>query len=59
MAYAGQRRILDADSHLMELPDFLDGAARRKRVALIVAAVAILALAAAFTAAIASHFQPQ
>ncbi|HWC34008.1 MAG TPA: amidohydrolase family protein [Mycobacteriales bacterium] len=24
MAYAGQRRILDADSHLMELPDFLD-----------------------------------
>src|SRR5262245_29128260 len=24
MAYAGERRILDADSHLMELPGFLD-----------------------------------
>ena len=23
MTYAGSRRILDADSHLMELPDFL------------------------------------
>lgn len=23
MSYAGERRILDADSHLMELPDFL------------------------------------
>lgn len=25
MTYAGERTILDADSHLMELPDFLDG----------------------------------
>ena len=24
MTYAGQRRILDADSHVMELADFLD-----------------------------------
>jgi hypothetical protein len=42
-----------------ELPEFLDGRARGRRVAMIVAGVAVLVLAAAIIAAVASHFQPQ
>ena len=30
MTYAGERTIYDADSHLMELPDFLSAHANRK-----------------------------
>jgi hypothetical protein len=51
-----------AHSHVdrdAELPDFLDGPARRRRVALIVASIAVLALVATTIAAVASHFQPQ
>ena len=41
-----------------DLPDFLNGAARRRRVIWTVLAVAALALLAAFGATIASHFRP-
>jgi hypothetical protein len=41
-----------------EIPDFLDGAARRRRVLLMVSAVAGLALLAAVIATIASHYRP-
>jgi hypothetical protein len=41
-----------------DLPDFLNGAARRRRIGLIVLAVAVLAVLAAFSATIASHFRP-
>jgi len=42
-----------------ELPAFLDGAARGRKMKLLVAGIAVLVLAAATLAAIASHFQPQ
>lgn len=41
-----------------EVPDFLDGAARRRRVLWTVFAVAGLALLAAVVATIASHYRP-
>jgi hypothetical protein len=41
-----------------EIPDFLNGAARRRRVLLMVSAVAGLALLAAVIASIASHYRP-
>jgi hypothetical protein len=45
-------------SYAEDLPDFLNGAARRRRVVWLVLAVAVLALLAAFGATIASHFRP-
>jgi len=44
----------DAD----DVPDFLNGAARRRRVIWTVLAVAVVALLVAFGATIASHFRP-
>jgi len=41
-----------------DLPDFLDGAARRRRVLWVVFAVAGFALLAAAIATIASHYRP-
>jgi len=46
------------ESTVEDLPDFLDGAARRRRVIWTVLAVAVLALLGAFAATIASHFRP-
>lgn len=40
------------------LPDFMNGAARKRRALTIVLAIAILALAGTIAAAIASHFRP-
>jgi hypothetical protein len=42
----------------VEIPDFLDGAARRRRVLWMVSAVAGLVLLAAVVATIASHYRP-
>jgi hypothetical protein len=41
-----------------EIPDFLNGAVRRRRVLWLVSAVAGLALLAAIVAAVASHYRP-
>lgn len=53
MATAIVRPTLD-----VEMPDFLDGAARRRRVLLTVSAVAVLVLLAAAIATVASHYRP-
>jgi hypothetical protein len=41
-----------------DLPDFLDGRARNRRIVLVVVGVALLALLGTIAAAIASHFRP-
>ena len=47
-----------ARKEIDDIPDFLDGAARRRRARWIVLAIAALALLATTAAAIASHYRP-
>jgi hypothetical protein len=42
-----------------EVPDFLNGAARRRRVLVMVVAFAVIALLAAIVASVASHYRPE